>query len=65
MGFLEGIEKVNSAVNNFMWGPIMLVLMVAPASTERSHRIFPGDAHRNLVPGDAGLSWKKEKQNQR
>lgn len=28
MGFLEGIEKVNSAVNNFMWGPIMLVLMV-------------------------------------
>ena len=28
MGFLEGIENVNSAVNNFMWGPIMLVLMV-------------------------------------
>ena len=28
MDFLKGVEQVNSAINNFMWGPVMLILLV-------------------------------------
>ncbi len=40
-GFIEGIEKVNSAINSFAWGPVMLVLLVGTGIylTIRTHFI--------------------------
>lgn len=27
-GFIKGVESVNGAINDFVWGPVMLVLLV-------------------------------------